>query len=233
MSAWRERVEIAGGRAVLYLGDNRDIWPTLPRPDAIVTDPPYGVPVMLSSDLGARGPARIENGRDWGALVGNDAAFDPSPWVTAADLVLLWGANHFAHMLPHNGKWLVWDKRCGIVPQRSQADCEIAWVSDYSAARVLRFLWDGVCQDEKKGARYHPTEKPEGVMSWCLDQAKVAPGALVADPYMGSGTTGLACMRRGCRFVGIEIDEGYFGTACRRIEQAARQPDLLIPETVA
>jgi len=220
---WRRREQI--GLATLYLGDCREIAPTLPRPAAVISDPPYGVPVMLASDFGARGPARLKNGRDWGALVGNDQEFDPAPWMIAP-IVCLWGANHYAHRLPHNGKWLIWDKRCGVVPQRTQADCELAWISNYGAARMLRFLWDGVCQDEKLGPRQHPTEKPLGVMRWCIEQARVPPGGMILDPYMGSGSTGVAAVQMRHPFIGIEIEPRYFDIACRRVEQAQRQGDM-------
>lgn len=216
MSAWRERVEIAGGRAVLYLGDNRDIWPTLARPDAIVTDPPYGI------GRDGKRPCTRHRGYEF---AGWDSAPANIQFLAGHDNCIVWGAQYFADVLPPRGKWLVWDKGQRI----DQADAEFAWTSQHGAARVFLCGRHVLNLD---GAE-HPTQKPVALMSWCLDQAKVPPGALVADPFMGSGTTGVACMRRGCRFVGVEIDEGYFKTACRRIAEAARQPDLLIPETAA
>jgi site-specific DNA-methyltransferase (adenine-specific) len=89
---------------------------------------------------------------------------------------------------------------------------------------MLRFMWDGICQDEKKGARYHPTEKPEAVMRWCLGFTK---GQTVLDPYMGSGSTGVACMQLGRKFVGVEIEPKYFDVACERIDNAQRQGRLI------
>lgn len=221
----RSRVEHIGN-ATLYLCDCRDIQPTLETVGAVVTDPPYGVPVMLRSDLGARGPAQLKNGRDWGELRGNDLEFDPGIWLQY-DECLIWGANHFSHRLPSNGRWLVWDKRCGVVPQRTQADCEFAWVRSYGAARMFRFLWDGVCQDEKKGPRLHPTEKPIRVMEWCF---RFISSRIVIDPFMGSGTTGVAAIRLGRRFIGIEIEERWFDVARRRIEAEARQGQLPFDE---
>jgi hypothetical protein len=212
------------GRATLYLGDCRGILPTLPRDSAIVSDPPYGVPILVNTGFGKRGGAVKKDGRDWGEFKGQNEPFDPTPWIDFAECVL-WGANHFAHRLPHNGRWLVWDKRCGVIPQRTQADCEMAWAKDYGAARMIRFLWDGICQDEKKGERYHPTEKPEGVMSWTLGFIK---SQTIIDPYMGSGSTGVVSVRAGRDFIGCEVDESYFATACKRIEDAQRQGDFFV-----
>ena len=230
MSAWRERVEIAGGRAVLYLGDNREIWPALGvRADAIVTDPPYGI--GWAHRGGGRG---LSSKRHTTPIIGDDVAFDPGPWLQRSDEIVLWGANHFAARLPH-GRWLAWNKLADLAPFDSFSDVEFAWHNRRGADRIYSLLWKGLLQGEKinNGLREHPTQKPVALMGWCLDQAKVFAGAVVADPYMGAGSTGVACMRRGCRFIGIEIDEGYFRTACRRIGEAARQPDLLIPETAA
>ena len=225
MSAWRERVEIAGGRAVLYLGDNREIWPALGvRPDAIVTDPPYGIGRDGQNESsGIHGGRRPYEWKGWDASRPLDEDLRRSPLL--ADVAIVWGGNYFADCLPPTSKWLVWDKGQRI----NQSDGELAWTSMVGALRIFEKNRVALLTD---GAE-HPTQKPVALMAWCLDQAKVDPGALVADPFMGSGTTGVACMRRGCRFIGIEIDEGYFRTACRRIGEAARQPDLLIPETAA
>ena len=230
MSAWRERVEIAGGRAVLYLGDNREIWPALGvRPDALISDPPYGI--AERTDRRASGRGNLAEANDFPPVFGDDQPFDPAEWLQAASRIVLWGANHYCSRVPDGPSWLVWDKRDGI-PSNNNADCEIAWSNLGGPARVYRHLWYGMIRaSEKQDVREHPTQKPVALMAWCLEQAKVETAALVADPFMGSGTTGVACMRRGCRFIGIEIDEGYFRTACRRIGEAARQPDLLIPET--
>jgi site-specific DNA-methyltransferase (adenine-specific)/modification methylase len=245
---WREKWVSPCGRAICYLGDNREVWPTLARPDAIVSDPPYGQRYVNISSGGSKNSTltgvKASAGRFRGATIIGDDAAPHAAWCDAADTVLLWGAHRAAHLLPA-GTWLIWDKRDGS-PSNQMGDAECAWLNDHlpRAVRLFRFLWNGICRapgDETArqpgtGAmvsREHPTQKPVALMAWCLDQAKVQPGQMVADPFMGSGTTGVACMRHGARFVGIEIDEGYFRTACRRIAEAARQPDLLIAETHA
>jgi DNA modification methylase len=71
--------------------------------------------------------------------------------------------------------------------------------------------------------RVHPAQKPVELLKWCMDQARVPEGATVLDPYMGSGTTGVACIRTGRKFIGIEIDAGHFATARKRLENELRQ----------
>lgn len=217
------------GNATLYLGDAREIGPAL-QADAVVSDPPYGQGYVHSG----HGRAVSNNAtskayrRHREAVVGDEAPFDPSPLLAMAPEVILWGAHRFADKLPP-GTWLVWDK----VPtgkKRAQGDGEAAWKNDQPprAMRIIRHLWDGVCvadRDDLAEGRVHPMQKPVTVMSWCIAMTS---GATIADPYMGSGSTGVAAIRAGRRFIGIEIDERHFATACRRIEDAQRQGDLLL-----
>jgi hypothetical protein len=116
--------------------------------------------------------------------------------------------------------WLLWDKG-----QRefSLADFEIAWGSQKRAARVIECPRGRAVKDGKE----HPTQKPLEVMLRCL--LELPPKAdLILDPFMGSGTTGIAAVKLGRRFIGIEIEPKYFEVACRRIQEASRQPDLFI-----
>jgi len=99
--------------------------------------------------------------------------------------------------------------------------------------RIYRLLWDGVCvgsharQEVTAGqSREHPTQKPVALMRWCIERAKVPPGGVILDPYMGSGSTGVAAMQMRHPFIGIEIEPRYFDVACRRIEEAQRQGDM-------
>lgn len=219
------------GDATLYLGDCRAIVPELVGVRAVLTDPPYGIGYSHGgNDFGGNGL-----GCGWGSrfpditVVGDDRPFDPA-FILALDLpAVLWGANHYARRLPPSPCWLVWDKRAASKHSNDFADCELAWVSPQGGvARVFRHHWDGMMKASERGVpRVHPTQKPVALMRWCLD---FLPGeGLVLDPFMGSGTTGVACAQRGRPFIGIEIDAGYFDSACRRIEKAQVQPDLLIP----
>jgi len=202
------------GNATLYLGDCREILPTLPKVDAVITDPPYGIAYKSPSGAG-----KCERG-DYPVIEGDTEPFDPTPWLDFPEVVLF-GANHFADKLPPSAAWLVWDKRDGMTPNNN-SDCELAWKKSGGSARLVRHLWNGMLKDSEKDVRReHPTQKPVAVMEWVIGQCK-RPN-LVLDPYMGSGTTGVACINLGLRFIGCEIDPRYFDIACRRIEDAQRQ----------
>ena len=130
---------------------------------------------------------------------------------------IIWGGNYFTDYLPPTMQWLVWDKG-----QRdfSLADCEFAWSSQNKAARIFNYGRGKAVRDGKE----HPTQKPIELMAWCLDFLPKA--KTVCDPFMGSGTTGVACVRKDRAFIGIEREPSYFDIACRRIEEAYRQPRL-------
>jgi len=78
----------------------------------------------------------------------------------------------------------------------------------------------------------HPSQKPIEVMEWCIRQVP-DDAETIFDPFMGSGTTGVACVKLGRKFIGIEIDSGYFEIACKRISDAYSQPDLFVDSTKA
>ena len=208
------------GSAELHLADCREVLPTLSGVDAVVTDPPYGIGYVHGV-----GGGRLARSTSFAniAIVGDDTLFDPTQWLGYRQ-VILWGANHFASCLPDASRWLTWDKREGIC-SNDQADCEHAWTNLGGPARMMRHLWNGMLKASERGdIRVHPTQKPVVLMAWCVDMTS----GTVLDPFMGSGTTGVACARLGRRFIGIEIEPRYFDIACRRIEEAQRQPDLFV-----
>lgn len=194
-----------------------------PRKWCIVSDPPYGIGYVHGADSGnLAGPTKFQGV----AVSGDEKPFDPSPWLEFPT-VALWGANHYASRLPDSACWLVWDKRDQLF-RNDQADCELAWTNLKSPARLIRHLWSGMLKDSERGQpRLHPTQKPVAVMAWCMEMAKAPAGATVLDPYMGSGTTGIACLNTGRNFIGIEKDPGYFDVALKRIEREASQALLL------
>lgn len=138
--------------------------------------------------------------------------------------VLVWGANHYAKRLPDGGRWLAWNKLEHVESFDSFSDVEFAWHSLGRASRICNYMWKGglACRKlgEDNGRRHHPTQKPIGLMLWCLEQTGLDEGATILDPYMGVGSTGVACMRAGFNFIGCEIDKGYFDIAERRIREA-------------
>lgn len=123
----------------------------------------------------------------------------------------------------------VWDKNPSGAVADSFSDAELFWTSFSGKRRIYRHLWKGVCQASEKGGkqRWHPTQKPIVVMQWCIGLMPDAV-ATILDPYMGSGTTGVAAVKLGRKFIGIEIEPTYFDIACRRIGDALKQQDLFI-----
>jgi site-specific DNA-methyltransferase (adenine-specific)/modification methylase len=211
------------GLATLYLGDCREIAPGLERPAAVISDPPYGIGFAHGGGGGCLARSTQFAGE---AIHGDAEPFDPAPWLGAAERVTLWGANHYAPRLTASPSWLTWDKRDGVC-SNDQADCEHAWTNNGGPARVFRHLWNGMLKASERGVvREHPTQKPVALMRWCIEQAKVPPGGVILDPYMGSGSTGVAAMQMRHPFIGIEIEPRYFDIACRRIEEAQRQGDM-------
>jgi hypothetical protein len=214
------REEIIGD-CRLILGDCRDILPTLGPVDAglsLLTDPPYGI----GEDGGDK-----NRRRGYKPLVVHERlAWDverPGPDVFRAMLAIsreqiIWGGNYFADLLPPSMGWLYWDKRMG----GDFSDGELAWTSQKRAVRDFsKSPFAGLSGGHD---RVHPTQKPVALMEWCL--GFLPEGDAILDPFMGSGTTGVACVNLGRSFIGIEREPSYFDIACRRIEEAPRQPRL-------
>lgn len=195
----------------LILGDCRDVLPTLGKFDAVITDPPYGIAGKWKGGSGhGWGKAVSESGlrNDWDQDVPDQSVFDLI--LAAGKEQIIWGGNYFN--LPPSRCWFIWNK-----PERNftLAEAELAWTNRDNVVRV----YDGPRSDQ---GREHPTQKPVGLMEWCV--AKTKGGVL--DPFMGSGTTGVACANLGRAFTGIEREPKYFDIACRRIEDAYRQQRL-------
>lgn len=213
------------GSATLYLGDCRDVLPTLSADAVVVTDPPYGIGVQTKTR--STGANDLRRGRresyrtDFAPVVGDDREFDPRPLLKWPSV--LWGANNYAAALPASNGWLVWHKTGGI-EGFNMSECELAWTNILNSTRHLSHLWHGYKRASEIGERVqHPTQKPVAVMKWSIG---FTAEKTVIDPYMGSGSTGVAAVQMGRDFIGVEIDEKHFATACRRIEDAQRQGSL-------
>ena len=208
----------------LYCGDCRDILPTLGKVDAVVTDPPYGIAKERhrAGEPCGRGcaPKRrwVMELNEWDLERPQQETFDTI--LGMATQVVLWGGNYFADMLPPSMGWLYWDK---ANDGKSFGNGELAWTSRWGALRTCRLMWDGMLRASKDGALVHPTQKPTELMVWAMAETKIPDTATVCDPFMGSGSTGVACIRTGRRFIGIERDAGHFETARARLENELRQ----------
>lgn len=211
--------QTADGSIRLYLGDCLDILPSItPGTVNIITDPPYGIGEAAGKNA-SRGNLAVA--KDYG-----NARWDDEPAVkevAAARLVSKWqiifGGNYFE--LPPSSCWLVWDKLNGT---NDFADCELAWTNLRKAVRRLQFRWNGMIRDEAC-ERIHPTQKPVGVMQWALSHLP-DDSRDILDPMMGSGTTGIACMRAGRSFIGIECDTGHFWGAVERFKREESRAPL-------
>jgi DNA modification methylase len=229
MTAIKREERIGGQR--LILGDCLEVMSLL-QFDAICADPPYGISFSRGAGGGGFGKSiRYDSAPDrLPEIKGDDQPFDPAPFLACSVPMILWGANHYADKLPPSDRWLIWDKRRGS-GSNDFADCEMAWSNIKGPARVLPHLWNGGLKDSERGIpRVHKTQKAIVVMEWCLGFLPDA--KTILDPFMGSGTTLVACQKLGRQGIGIEIDPDYFDIACKRVEGAARQPDLFVDAPV-
>ena len=206
------------GNATLYLGDCMDILPTLPKVDAVITDPPYGIgDRLVKGGKGGSFDMLINSGaNEWDV---KPSAELMTLLLSKADVSLIWGGNFLE--LPPCDKPLCWNK---LRPnQKNLSEWEYCWTSLTGRAEMITHCANGgfVATEE----RFHPTQKPLNVMLWCI--AKAGTPQTILDPFMGSGTTGVAAVRLGRAFIGIEREPRYFDIACRRIEDAQRQAPLI------
>jgi len=218
------RVEVIG-RATLIQADCRDVLPLLGKVDAVVTDPPYGIGVCGNEG----GVTSLKSGaKDYGRQEWDNEPIEQVEidlLLAAAKNQIIWGGNYFASHLPDSQCWLVWDKMNG--EGFSLADVELAWTSFDKAARMFRKSRTVTFGEDKA----HPTQKPISLMKWSVSFVQAA--GTILDPFMGSGTTGVAAVQMGRDFIGIEREERYFEIACRRIAEAQRQGDLFIEGAAA
>jgi site-specific DNA-methyltransferase (adenine-specific)/modification methylase len=213
------------GDATLYLGDCMDILPTLQKVDAVITDPPYGI--SIDKQMAA------SSGHQSGQMAAPKGVYVASGWddqpmsldlanliMTKGETIIFWGGNYYG--LPASQCWLVWDKKVN----GNFADCELAWTNMKKPVRKFEWMWNGMLRQGGEQRNGHPTQKPIALMKWCVDQA--GNPETILDPFMGSGTTGVAAIQMGRKFIGIEREPKYFDIACQRIEQATKQDDMFV-----
>ena len=207
------------GNAELWHGDCREVLPLLPKHDLLLTDPPYGI-----GEDGGRFRDRKGGGHRVLERMGWDGERPPG-WLFGlmqekAGAAVIWGGNYFADLLPASKGWLYWNKLMG----GDFSDGELAWTNLDRALRHFQYC-------NKEHGKEHPTQKPVPLMAWCLEF--VGDAATVLDPFMGSGSTGVACAMLGRAFTGVERERRYFDIACERISRAHAQGQLLPPEPPA
>jgi site-specific DNA-methyltransferase (adenine-specific)/modification methylase len=205
----------------MYLGDCRNIVPDLKKSMALVTDPPYGIARVWRGGKGhgwGKADEQKEERNAWDESAPDQATFEML--LNAADYHVIWGGNYFE--LPLSRGWLVWGK-----PEQGKNDftlsqAELAWTSMDAVIKVCNCL-------RSDSGREHPTQKPVALMEWCIEHI-VPEHGVILDPYAGSGTTGVAAVKTGRPFVGIEVSEKYYDIACRRIDEELKRPNWVIEE---
>ena len=212
------------GDCTLYLGDCMEVMPTLGKVDAVVTDPPYGIGADKGKSMANYKPrngfvmCREYKNNIWDHERPDKQIFDLIREISTKQII--WGGNYFADFLPAQGKWFWWDK-CQTMP--TYGDGEMAW-TNLSGTTPKKYTLSNNKLFAQRVERHHPTQKPLALMQWCL--SFIPNAETILDPFMGSGSTGVACVKEGRKFIGIELDEEYFNIGCKRIEDAYRQADM-------
>jgi DNA modification methylase len=227
------------GDCTLYLGDCLEILPTLGKVDAVISDPPYCSGGFQETgkkqgSIGTRADDTIQldnlSTRGYIALIREVCRSVPTAdefciftdwkmWTFVIEGAELGGVK--------TRNMIVWDKeQMGMgMPWRNQH--ELIYFGKRSPAEINSGKYGNVLKASRTGNLFHPTEKPISLMWGLIDNTL---GQTICDPFMGSGTTGVACVKLGRKFIGIEIEPKYFDIACRRIEKAVAEPRLALPE---
>ena len=183
--------------------------------DLVLTDPPYGIKENNEQNL-SRG--NLTKPTDYGHYEWDNESPSAEYFneiFRISKNQIIFGGNYFG--LPATSCYIVWDKDNG---ENDFADCELAWASFKSAVRKFKWRWNGLLQQDMahKEKRQHPTQKPLPLMMWCLEKYS-KPGMTVLDPFMGSGTTCVACKKLGRNYIGIEKEPEYIKIAEKRLEK--------------
>lgn len=190
------------------------------RPDLVLTDPPYGVSVVQDAMVGA--DFGVATKGKYAPIIGdetNQTAIDAYNLCAALGIprLIFWGGNYYADALPSSGCWLVWDKRGDSGIENTFADCELAWTNLTGQARIYRQLWNGMIRQGEHDPRIHPTQKPVGLLQWCIERYSDR-AAVVLDLFVGSGSTLIACEQSGRVCIGAELSPAYVDAAVSRWE---------------
>ncbi len=196
----------------IYHGDCREILPSLPPVDLVLTDPPYGI--SHPTNYAKRGRSNLARCNDYAPVHDDSKPFDPAPFLAVGKAHCFWGGNYY--LLPPVSGWLVWDKE--RPPELDQATAELAWTDFVKGVRVFRYLWHGMMRAGERQENYHPTQKPVDLMKWVMNLRWTPPG-IVLDPFMGAGPTLRAAKDLGRKAIGIEIEEKYCEIAAKRLAQ--------------
>ena len=214
LAASCQPLSVASGSLLLWNADCREVPPQIGKVDAIITDPPYGISFAAQPTTGGR--KRGQTAETWDDETPTDVVL---ALPALAPLCVVWGGNYYT--LACTRGWLMWRKPDA---PPSMAHGELAWTNRDQNLRVID--WSIAATNAERVG--HPTQKPVRVMSWSMEQVGVPEGGTVLDPFMGSGSTAIACIRTGRKFVGIEKDPAHYATALERIQRELSQGDLFL-----
>ena len=220
---WRQ-ARIIGDQLLIH-GDCREVMAVLPKVDACLTDPPYGVFKKTGTDGKMFGKETIYSTDDKAAGWDVVPASEVFAAIMATKKYVVWGGNYFADIMGASPGVMIWHKKTG---NNSYADCEIAWTNATGTTRIFEHQWCGAFKDSERGQRaVHPTQKPIALMEWCLGFLPDA--RTVLDPFAGSGTVAVACQRLGRQSISIELDADYWAIMCKRVQDVVDRPPLFTP----
>lgn len=214
----------------LYHGDCLPIMRSMQSDsiDCIVTDPPYGI--NADGGVGGFGVSATDKHYQagWDNQVPSQDYF--AEMLRIAKKVFIFGGNFFTDKLPVGKHWIVWDKTGEIKFKNPFGDAELVWTNiDRNSIKKYVLIQQGFVSKERE--RFHPTQKPIQLLRSILTDY-TAEGETILDPFMGSGSTGVACVEVGREFIGIEREHNYFVIAQQRVEKAKLQPRLLTPRAL-
>ena len=202
----------------LLQGDCLDEMKKMPDKsvDLVLTDPPYGIDIASKGTVGVGGAAKLKDygSNSWDKVAPPQYYFDEI--LRISKMAIIFGGNYFSDKLPKSKCWICWDKQ--IPKGFTKAQMELAWTNSTTYSRIYSTLWNGMIRNKRFGdeERYHPTQKSVQIIKYILQDFSEQ-NQTILDPFMGSGTTGVACKELGRNFIGIEIEPKYFEIAQRRI----------------
>ena|SRR3990167_3804083 len=202
----------------IYHGDCLEIMPMIPSVELVITNPPYGINLETAYRL--RGRGRLAQCKDYPEIHGDNQDFDPS-FILKYPKVIMWGFNYYCGKLPKSSGWLVWDKRNNRM-QNDQADGELAYTNFIKGVRIFHHEWNGFRRDSEIGESYHPSQKPVTLFKWIFSLRWTPADVCLVDPFMGSGSSMVACKELNRNGIGIEINEKYCEIAKRRLKATCK-----------
>ena len=200
----------------IYHGDCRDILPQLEPVDLVLTDPPYGI------DYNPSWKKWDGTESNWEKIKGDNDKFNPVFLFNKAEKLILFGAEHYADLLPIGG-WIIWDKRVDAKNDKMFGNAfEMAWINRDGYKKIIRIKSGGVVNPDSEHGnnekRFHPTQKPLDLFRQLIEEHTTQQESIL-DAYLGSGTTLVAAKQLGRKAIGIEIEEKYCEIAARRLSQ--------------